>query len=94
MKKNFCLLLCTVLLLCSLTGCGSDTDNSSAPSSEAQSSDSSNEPELVTKEITLCYNSQDSLNPVSYTHLGGGMHGCRWGLPPQPLNTFSKAAWT
>lgn len=67
MKKNFCLLLCTVLLLCSLTGCGSDTDNSSAPSSEAQSSDSSNEPELVTKEITLCYNSQDSLNPYRCT---------------------------
>ena len=66
----FCLLLAAVLLLTTLTACGSDSDESTPSvesSSEPQSSDGSSEPELVKKEIILCYNSQDSLNPYRCT---------------------------
>lgn len=65
MKKMFCLLLAGLFIMTTLTACGNHADESSPEevSSQPQSSDESSEPELVAKEITLCYNSQDSLNP-------------------------------
>ncbi|MCI8496821.1 MAG: hypothetical protein HFE85_01055 [Clostridiales bacterium] len=70
MKRILCLLLAASLLLVSFSGCDNEPDSPPAPASSSSSEaepDSSAEPELIQKEIILCYNSQDSLNPYRCT---------------------------